>query len=338
MVNATAGTPSAATSQSLAFVFPGQASQRAGMAAALLSEEPEARHIFDQASEILGLNLAEVCVTGDEALLSRTDITQPALLTTCLAWHAALQNRGVRPALLAGHSLGEFSAWVASGVLDFPAAVRLVRRRGELMEEASRLRPGGMVAVIGLDDRQVEECCLQAEARLRRERPLGAVVVPANYNSPGQVVVSGDEAGLERVEQLVRAAGGKTIRLKVSGAFHSPLMEDAARVFRSLVEEQVLRDPQVPVVAGATGEFVTTAERAREVMMAQMTSPVRWAECVRQMVKCGITTFVEVGPGQVLTKLIQRTVDGVRCLPVGSPEELARVVEHCSGPGRREER
>jgi len=303
----------------LAFIFPGQASQRAGMAAALLAEEPPARTLFDRASQILGLNLAEVCTTGNEALLARTDVTQPALLTTCLAWEAALRQRGVQPSVVAGHSLGEFCAWVSAGVLEFEEAVRLVRRRGELMEEAGRRRPGGMVAVIGLANEQVEEACRQAQG--------AGVVAPANYNSPGQVVVSGEEPALQRVEEMVKAAGGKTIPLRVSGAFHSRLMEDAAHAFSGLVARLSLRDPAVPVVVNATAEVVTNGEQARKAMTMQMTSPVRWTECLGAMMARGATTFVEVGPGQVLAKLVARTSAEARCFPVGTPEQLRAVVE-----------
>ncbi len=309
----------AASTERVAFVFPGQASQRAGMAAALIEREPVARALFDRASEVLGLNLAEICTTGDQALLNRTDVTQPALLTTCLAWNAVLAERGVRPSVVAGHSLGEFSAWVAAEALDFGEAVRLVRRRGELMEEAGRRRPGGMAAVMGLTNEQVEQICREAES--------AGVVVPANYNCPGQVVVSGEEAALERVRELAKAAGGKTIPLRVSGAFHSPLMEDAARAFSELAARVPLGDPKIPVVVNATAEAVTEAEAARRAMAAQMTSPVRWTECVRAMRARGIGLFVEPGPGQVLTKLMRRISVELRCLPAGAPEEVQAVVE-----------
>ena len=322
MVGTPAGDAPNETARRPAFVFPGQASQRPGMAAALLAEEPAARELFDRASEILGLNLAEICTTGDEALLTRTDVTQPALLTTCLAWEAALRGRGVRPTVAAGHSVGEFCAWVTAGSLEFEEALRLVRRRGELMEEAARRRPGGMVAVMGLANEQVEQACRQAEA-------VG-VVAPANYNSPGQVVVSGEEKALRRVREVVKAAGGKTIPLRVSGAFHSPLMEDAARAFSELVARLEVRDPRIPVVVNATAEVVKGAEQARRAMAAQMTSPVRWTECVRTMKGNGAEMFVEVGPGQVLTKLMRRISAETQCLPVGAPEELRAVVEEMS--------
>jgi [acyl-carrier-protein] S-malonyltransferase len=293
----------------LAFVFPGQASQKAGMAAELLAREPVARRLFRTAGEVLGLDLAELCTTGSDAALARTDITQPALLTTCVAWHEVLRERGMAPEMAAGHSLGEFSAWVAAGTMEFEEALRLVRRRGELMAEAGERRPGGMVAVIGLQDSQVADICGRAKA--------AGVVVVANHNSPGQVVVSGEAAALDRVTEDANAAGGKTIPLRVSGAFHSPLMEDAAFSFANLVSKLSLSAPGMPVVVNSTAEPVTDAEAARRAMSRQMTSPVLWTASVRRMVHDGMRTFVEVGPGQVLSRLIERISSDVRVAPVG---------------------
>jgi [acyl-carrier-protein] S-malonyltransferase len=320
----------AAGADGIAFVFPGQASQRAGMATALLAEVEGASDLFRQASEVLGLDLAAVCTVGDDALLTRTDIAQPALLTTCCAWLEALRARGVGASLLAGHSLGEFSAWVAAGALDFPEAVRLVRRRGELMEKAARQRPGSMVAVLGLPDEQVKELCARARS--------AGVVVAANFNCPRQVVVSGERAALEGVKEAAQAAGGKVVALRVSGAFHSPLMEDAALEFAGLVKHLALRDPEIPVVANATAEVVREAVRVREVMAAQMVSPVLWTDSVRRMGADGVRTFVEVGPGQVLTKLIRRIATEVQVFPVEKPEELTSLVQEIQqcrarGPG-----
>ncbi len=268
------------------------------MASELLSRNGEARDLFDRAGRVLGLDLAGVCTTGNEAILTRTDIAQPALLTTCVAWLGIVRGRGIEPCLLAGHSLGEFSAWVAAGALDFDAAVRLVRRRGELMEEAAGLNPGGMVAVIGLSDEAVREVCEKARS--------SGVVVPANYNCPGQVVVSGQPAALEKVAELTKAARGRAMPIKVSGAFHSSLMDDAAHEFSRLVAALPISEPTVPVVANTTAEDVRTADAIRDVMSRQMTSPVLWTASIRRMVAGGVTRFIEVGPGQVLSKLIQR--------------------------------
>jgi [acyl-carrier-protein] S-malonyltransferase len=306
-------------SAAIAFLFPGQASQRAGMAAELLETEPAARRVFQQAGDILGLDLADVCTRGTGALLTRTDVAQPALLTTSLAWLAALGDRDIAPRMLAGHSLGEFAAWVASGALDFEPALRLVRRRGEIMAEAADRNPGGMLAVIGLPDKQVIEFCQQAQS--------AGVVVAANFNSPGQVIVSGEPGALDKVVQLAEAARGRALPLRVAGAFHSPLMDDAARTFAEFVAEAPIRRPTIPVVANATAEAVTDEESARRAITKQMTSPVLWSASIRRMMTDGIELFAEVGPGRVLTNLVSRISADARALPVGAPAELQTLLQ-----------
>jgi len=303
----------------LAFVFPGQASQRLGMAAELIAREPTGRSLFQQAGTLLGLNLAEICTIGGEELLTRTDVAQPALLTTCVAWCAVLRERGTAPQVVAGHSLGELSAWVAAGALEFEDALRLVRRRGELMADAGARRPGGMAAVIGLGDEQVERICQRAAA--------ADVCVVANYNSPGQVVVSGEPPALQRVTEAVKAAHGRVIPLRVSGAFHSPLMEDAAHAFAELVSAVPMSPPRIPVVVNVTAEPVTEVEPARHAMASQMTSPVLWTASTRRMIADGIRLFAEVGPGQVLTGLIERISSDVRALPVGTLAEMEAFLQ-----------
>ncbi len=305
--------------EGIAFVFPGQASQRAGMAAELLAHSESARELFHQAGEVLGLDLGGVCTEGNDALLTRTDIAQPALLTTSLGWLSVLQERGVRAAVAAGHSLGEFSAWVAAGALEFEPALRLVRRRGELMEEAAERNPGGMLAVLGLQDDVVIEVCERAQGAGR--------VLPANFNSPGQIVVSGEPPALTEVASLAQAAGGKTIPLRVSGAFHSPLMDDAAYEFGRLLAEVPLHDPLIPVIANATGEPVTDADAVRQAMARQMTSPVLWTASVRRMIAAGTDVFLEVGPGKVLTGLMRRISAQARALPAGTMAHLDSIVE-----------
>ncbi len=292
------------------------------MAAELLNHEESARRAFHQASEILGLDLAGVCTTGDEALLTRTDIAQPALLTTCVACLWVLRDRGINAAAAAGHSLGEFSAWVAAEALEFGPALRIVRRRGELMAEAGERNPGGMAAVIGLQDADVREICDKARASGR--------VVPANFNCPGQVVVSGEKEALDIVARLVKDAGGKTMPLRVSGAFHSPLMEDAAHEFGRLAAEAPIRDAEIPVIANATAEPVREAASIRQVMARQLTSSVLWAASVRRMAADGIDTFLEVGPGKVLTGLIRRTIPDAHAVPVGTMAQLDSVAQEVS--------
>jgi len=298
----------------VAFVFPGQASQRAGMAKELIEHEPAARELFQQAGEVLGLDLVGVCTAGNDALLTRTDIAQPALLTTCLAWLGAARARGLAADAMAGHSLGEFSAWVAAGALEFEPALRLVRRRGELMEEAGRRNPGGMAAVIGLADKDVVRICEQARG--------AGVVVAANYNSPGQIVVSGVSAALQKVAELAQTAGGRVLPLRVSGAFHSPLMDDAAHAFARLVADVPIAGPRIPVIANVSAEPVTDSADVRQAITRQMTSPVLWAASVRRMAADGVGLFLEVGPGDVLTKLIERTVADVRAVAVKSLANL----------------
>jgi len=289
------------------------------MATELIEGEPAARELFGRAGEILGLDLAGVCTTGNDALLTRTDIVQPALLTTCLGWLEAARSRGLEASVLAGHSLGEFSAWVAAGALGFEAALRLVRRRGEIMEQAAQRNPGGMLAVIGLSDDQVSDIC-------GRSKEAG-VVVCANYNSPGQLVISGEQAALEKAADLVKAAGGRTLSLRVSGAFHSPLMDDAAHDFSHLVADLPLEDPRVAVVANVSAEPVRTADEVRRAMSRQMTSPVLWTASVRRMVADGTGLFVEVGPGNVLAKLIGRISADARAEASGSLAKLDAIAE-----------
>jgi len=284
------------------------------MAAELLQHEPSARDIFRRAGEILGLDLAGVCTTGNDALLTRTDIAQPALLTTCVAWLSAVRSRGLDAAVLAGHSLGEFTAWVASGAIDFEPALRLVRRRGELMEQAAQRNPGGMLAIIGISDDQVIEICTEAES-------VGTVV-PANFNSPLQLVVSGTPDALGKVADLAKAAGGRAMPLRVSGAFHSPLMDDAAREFSRLVADTPVSDPRIPVVANVTADPVADADTVRATISRQMTSPVLWTASVRRMLADGVSSFFEVGPGEVLTTLIRRISADARAVSVGSLDAL----------------
>lgn len=289
------------------------------MAAELLAQHGAARAVFQTANEVLGLDLTQICTTGDEATLTRTEVAQPALLATSVAWLEMLAERGVRPQMAAGHSLGEFTAWVAAGVMAFGTALRMVQRRGNLMETAGAKRPGGMVAVVGLPEEQVTSLCEEA-------RTAGEVVI-ANYNSPGQVVVSGESVAVTKMSELVKEAGGKAILLRVSGAFHSPLMTEAGREFAALVAGAQLADPVIPVVANATAEPVITADQAREAMTRQMTSPVLWTASVRRMVVEGIETFLEVGPGQVLTKLMARIAPDVKARAVGSPAGLSSLVQ-----------
>lgn len=272
----------------IAAIFPGQGSQSVGMGRDLYERYPLARELFDRAAGVLGFDLARLCFEGPEEELAQTRVTQPAIFVHSLVVFRLLEQRGFAPALAAGHSLGEYSALAAAGFFSFEEGLALVARRGELMQQAGAAAPGTMAAVIGLEDSRVEELC----------RAAGSLVVPANFNAPGQVVISGAPAGVEQVMQAAKAAGARLVQqLKVSGAFHSPLVAAAAEGMRRRLAEAVIEPGRIPVVANVTADFVTAPEAVRELLVRQITSPVRWTESFRRMLAAGATGFVEVGPG-----------------------------------------
>ncbi len=296
------------TPADLALVFPGQGSQKVGMGQGLLVH-PQAAEVFARAERVLGWPVARLCVEGPEEQLNDTAYTQPALLTVSVAALRALEGRLERPAFVAGHSLGEFSALVAAGALDFEDALQLVRERGRLMKEAGEQQPGGMAAVLGLEAPQVEEIC----ERVRTE--TGGFVGIANDNCPGQVVISGDERALQATAEPLRAAGARRVlRLAVSIAAHSPLMRRAATTFRAVLARVTFRPPQVPVVSNRAAAPLTNPEAIRQAIGQQLTSPVRWRESVRWMIDRGVHRFVEIGPGDVLTGLLRRIEPAVEGL------------------------
>jgi [acyl-carrier-protein] S-malonyltransferase len=286
----------------LAFLYPGQGSQKVGMGAALGEAEPElfARY-FGLAEDASGLPLREYSLEGPIETLTRTDVAQPALFALSLAVSEAARTRGLRPELVAGHSLGEYTAAVAAGAIPLEDGMRLVALRGRLMNEAQDERPGGMAAVLGLEADQVEELCAQASE--------AGVVVPANLNAPTQVVVSGEVAAVDRLVELAEAAGaGKVVRLQVGAAFHSALMEPVRDRMADAMDSVAWSEPDVPLVSNASGTIVRTAAEVREALVEQIASPVRWVDCVLALDGAGVETYLELGPGRVLTGLVRQIV------------------------------
>lgn len=309
-----------------AFLFPGQGSQFVGMGADLAQQFPTARAHFETADELLGYKLTDLMFgrhTGDEdeaeEALKQTEVTQPALYVHSLAAMAVLRAEGRTPDMVAGHSLGEYSALAAAGALSFEDGLRVVRRRGELMAEAGDRRPGAMAAVLGADDDAIEAVC--------RDVSDGSdgVVQPANFNAPGQIVISGD---VEAVEQAMDEMPGRTIRLPVSGAFHSPLMEYAEEGLSEALNAVDLQPPQCPVYLNVTGEPTTDPDEIRKRLLEQLRAPVRWAQTLRRMHENGAERFVEVGAGKVLRGLVRRTLGrDVETQGAGTADELAALAE-----------
>lgn len=285
-----------------AYLFPGQGSQHVGMGRDLVQASATARAVFDRAAEVLSIDLVRMCFEGPEETLNDTLNTQPAVFTTSIAALRVLEERGTEsPAYVAGHSMGELSALVAAGALSFEDGLKLARERGRLMKAAGEQRPGGMAAIIALERPVVEEICAAA-----REQSGGYVGV-ANDNCPGQLVISGTVAALERAMALAAERGAqKVARLAVSISSHSPLMAEAGAQFRLLLEAAPLHKPKVPIVANATARPLSDSGAIRDAVGKQLTSPVYWTDSVRWMIEQGVTRFIEVGPRDVLTGLVKR--------------------------------
>jgi [acyl-carrier-protein] S-malonyltransferase len=299
----------------VAWVFPGQGSQTVGMGRDLYDNLASARAIFNQADEALGFPITKLCFEGPEDELRQTINAQPALLTTsfaCLEAAWEVNNKSLPdPAFLAGHSLGEYTALAVAGVFDFSTAVRLARERGRLMHEAGQIRQGGMAAIIGMDEESLAEVCRKSDT------------VIANINCPGQIVISGAAENVTRAMEMATAAGAsRAIPLQVSGAFHSPLMRPAVEGMTEYVSSASFQAPKIPVIGNTTAEPLTTAESVKSELLNQLLNPVQWQRSIEYIISKGVPTFIEIGPGKVLTGLIRRIDKEARTINMGDLEAI----------------
>ncbi len=315
----------------VAFVFPGQGSQFVGMGLDIYEESPRARLIFDQADEVLGFPLSKMCFEGPADELQDTINAQPAILTVSVASLEALLEKAqqlghhLRPLFVAGHSLGEYTALVAANVLDFSDALRLVRERGRLMKKTGEEQPGGMAAIVGLDKATLEDVCQRAGTK--------GIISLANLNSPLQTVISGEIAALSQAMELARERGAKQVaRLKVSIASHSPLMNKVASGLGEMVANIHFREPEVPIVANIGGQVLSSAEEIRHELAEQVCRPVEWTRSVLEMINGGGHTFVEIGPGHVLSSLIRRINNEVQAVTV-KDFSLTHLLPRSTSPG-----
>lgn len=307
-------------SPGIGFVFPGQGSQSVGMGKALYEANPDNRRIYQEASDILGYDVAALCFEGPAERLNLTEFTQPALLTASLAAFRLLEQQSPSPAAVAGHSLGEYSALVAAGGLEFGAAVSLVQKRGRYMAEAVPPGTGMVVALLGLPGDEARDVCARASA--------SGVVAAANFNSPGQVVIAGEKAAVERAIQLAKERGcRKAIPLPVSVPVHTPLMKSAAERLALDLERVTWSDLRVPLVNNVDAQAIRSAANIRSSLVRQLPSSVRWEESVRAMYDMGVRLFVEVGPGTVLSGLIKRILPDVATVNVQDPASLDKALE-----------
>ena len=300
----------------VAFCFPGQGSLEEGMGREIALAVPEAMEVYRVGSDASGLDLQKLCFEAPLDELVKTEVQQPALVATSLAVLAALRTRGVAPDYVVGHSVGEFAAIAAANSIDTAEAIGLVRERGLAMAEAARESDGTMAAILGLDDEVVEELCAEIEG-----------VWPANYNCPGQIVVSGEEGAVEKLIHKATALGARrAVKLKVSGAFHSPLVEKAAEMLKPAVERVRFADPVAPFMSTVTAK-IEPAQRMAGLLVNQVTAPVKFTQAAQGLVKEGVKTFVEVGPGNVLSGLLKRIDKTVKAVSVSNVAGLKKVEE-----------
>lgn len=311
---------------SIAFLFPGQGSQSVGMGRDLVEKFPAAKAVFEEADEALGYSLSQLCFEGPEDQLKLTEYTQPAILTVSVAAARVLADHGISATMAAGHSLGEYSAHVAAGTLTFADAVRTVRLRGQFMQEAVPQGKGGMSAILGLDAGRIGELCQQASDE------HNCVVAPANLNAPEQTVISGEATAVTRAGELCKEAGAKrVVPLPVSAPFHCKMMEPAAERLAAELERVVILDPQIPVASNVDARMISRRADVRDCLIRQVTGAVRWVECVELLKSSGATTFIEVGPGKVLSGLMRQIDRAQKMLNVEDGDSLQKTLAALNG-------
>ncbi len=303
----------------VAYIFPGQGAQYAGMGRDLYDSSDSARTVFKQADEALGFSLSQLCFNGPDDELRQTINAQPAIVTISLALLSTIRNsEGNKslpaPAFVAGHSLGEYTALAAAGVVDFATAIYLTRERGCLMHQAGLENPGGMAAVIGLDEASLADICTQSDTKI------------ANFNCPGQLVISGDKDSLNKAIELAEAKGARrVIPLQVNGAFHTRYMQPAADSLAEIIATIPFAAPQIPIVANTTASEITTAEMVKEELLSQLCNSVQWQRSIEYMVDSGVSTFIEIGPGKVLGGLVKRINGGVKTINICDTEAVTNL-------------
>lgn len=313
-------------SEKIAFVFPGQGSQAVGMLAEIATTEPVIEQTFAEASDALGYDLWQLVQNGPEADLNQTDKTQPAMLAAGVAMWRAWNNRNSErvPAMVAGHSLGEYTALVCAGAIPFAAAVSLVEKRGQFMQQAVPAGEGAMAAILGLDDEKIQACCDEAAQ--------GDVLSPVNFNSPGQVVVAGTAAAVERVTEVAKGAGAKrALVLPVSVPSHCALMRPAAEAMAPLLASTAIAAPTIPVLHNADVTTYQDADAIRDALLRQLYNPVRWVESVQHIAASGVTTLIECGPGKVLVGLNKRIDRSMTALPIFDSASLEKAIATVTG-------
>jgi len=304
----------------IAFIFPGQGAQYIGMGKDIASQYGSSDSIFEEASEALGFDIKKMIFEGDEETLKITENTQPALLTTSVACMQPLLEAGIKPDVAAGLSIGEYAAHVAAGTFSFKDAVRVVRKRGKYMQEAVPPGVGTMAAIIGLDDKTVEECCSEASSE--------GIVEPANYNCPGQIVISGEIKAVELAMKLCKEKGAKrTVVLNVSAPFHCSMLKSAGEKLALELEKTEFKDMSIPVVSNLDARYVTDKSLVKDILIKQVFSPVRWEESVREMINNGVDTFIEIGPGKVLSGFVKKISKDVAVFNVENIDSLNETLK-----------